>query len=85
MDTYLNVGINSFIACFIIKLYVFSAGFSEDSDYTSDFNFPVNGQIPNAATSQYLPVALQAQGNQPTPGKGFTIGILFKKGIPIRK
>eukprot|EP00093_Oithona_nana_P002561 02561.XXX_38193_41566_1 [CDS] Oithona nana genome sequencing. len=30
-----------------------SAGFSEDSDYTSDFNFPVNGQIPNAATSQY--------------------------------
>ena len=72
------MGINSFISCFIIKLYVFSAGFSEDSDYTSDFNFPVNGQIPNAATSQYLPVALQAQGNQPTPGKGFTIGILFK-------
>ena len=40
----------------------FSAGFSEDSDYTSDFNFPVNGQIPNAATSQYLPVALHARG-----------------------
>ena len=34
--------------------FLFSAGFSEDSDYTSDFNFPVNGQIPNAATSQYL-------------------------------
>ena len=33
----------------------FSAGLSEDSDYTSDFNFPVNnGQIPNATSSQYL-------------------------------
>lgn len=42
----------------------FSAGFSEDSDYTSDFNFPVNGQIPNAATSQYLPVALHQQSRQ---------------------
>ena len=42
----------------------FLAGFSEDSDYTSDLNFPVNGQIPNAATSQYLPVALNARGNQ---------------------
>ena len=39
-----------------------SAGFSEDSDYTSDFNFPVNGQIPNAATSQYLPIALHTRG-----------------------
>ena len=64
---------------FYNKIICFSAGFSEDSDYTSDFNFPVNGQIPNAATSQYLPVALQAQSNQPTPGKDFTIGILFQK------
>lgn len=39
-----------------------SAGFSEDSDYTSDINFPVNGQIPNAATSQYLPIALHRSG-----------------------
>ena len=39
---------------FQIPKIVISAGFSEDSDYTSDFNFPVNGQIPNAATSQYL-------------------------------
>ena len=35
----------------------FSAGYSEDSDYTSDVNFPVNGQFPNAATSQYLQVS----------------------------
>merc|ERR1711953_399252 len=36
------------------RMYPSHSGFSEDSDYTSDFNFPVNGQIPNAAASQYL-------------------------------
>ena len=35
---------------------IVTAGYSEDSDYTSDVNFPVNGQFPNAATSQYLQV-----------------------------
>ena len=57
----------------------FSAGFSEDSDYTSDLNFPVNGQIPNAATSQYLPVALNAQGNQGIPA-GDQVGLLQELG-----
>ena len=51
-----------FISQILIFLCIISAGFSEDSDYTSDFNFPVNGQIPNAATSQYLPVALHSRG-----------------------
>ena len=40
----------------IIKSVIVTAGYSEDSDYTSDVNFPVNGQFPNAATSQYLQV-----------------------------
>jgi len=36
--------------------YLSHSGYSEDSDYTSDVNFPVagQGQFPNAATSQYL-------------------------------
>ncbi len=37
-------------------LALISAGYSEDSDYTSDVNFPINGPYPNAATSQYLQV-----------------------------
>ena len=43
---------------FKCKIPLFSAGYSEDSDYTSDVNFPVNGQFPNAATSQYLQVTI---------------------------
>ena len=35
-----------------------AAGYSEDSDYTSDVNFPVNGHFPNAPASQYLQVRL---------------------------
>lgn len=31
------------------------AGFSEDSDYTSDVNFPVNGPLSNPSGSNYLP------------------------------
>ena len=34
-----------------------AAGYSEDSDYTSDVNFPVNGHFPNAPASQYLQVS----------------------------
>eukprot|EP00095_Tigriopus_kingsejongensis_P005547 snap_masked-scaffold131_size323982-processed-gene-1.0 protein:Tk05547 transcript:snap_masked-scaffold131_size323982-processed-gene-1.0-mRNA-1 annotation:"protein-methionine sulfoxide oxidase mical3-like isoform x2" len=50
-----------------------SAGYSEDSDYTSDINFPINSQIPNAATSQYLHVAnsLQPPAGPHTPQKSF--------------
>jgi hypothetical protein len=29
------------------------AGYSEDSDYTSDLNYPVGGQNPNSSASQY--------------------------------
>ena len=43
---------------------LFPAGFSEDSDYTSEFNFPVNGQIPNAATSQYLTTAFHPRSSE---------------------
>eukprot|EP00094_Tigriopus_californicus_P005576 TCALIF_05373-PA protein Name:"Protein of unknown function" AED:0.48 eAED:0.48 QI:0/0.16/0/0.28/0.83/0.85/7/0/2053 len=47
-------------------------GFSEDSDYTSDINFPINSQIPNAATSQYLQAANNLQPPVPsTPQKSF--------------
>ena len=35
-----------------------AAGYSEDSDYTSDVNFPVNGHFPNAPASQYLQARL---------------------------
>ncbi len=38
--------------------FLIPAGYSEDSDYTSDVNFPVlNSQFPHAAASQYLTVA----------------------------
>lgn len=48
----------------------FSAGFSEDSDYTSDINFPINSHVPNAATSQYLQAANNLQPPIPnTPQK----------------
>ena len=48
----------SFFLFNILIFNVISAGYSEDSDYTSDVNFPVagQGQFPNAATSQYLQV-----------------------------
>lgn len=29
-------------------------GYSEDSDYTSDLNYPVPGQNPNSSASQYV-------------------------------
>ena len=35
-----------------------AAGYSEDSDYTSEVNLPVNGLFPNAPASQYLQVSL---------------------------
>ncbi len=53
-------------------LSFFLAGYSADSDYHSDVNFPVNCVNPNAATSQYLQVdpaaaaaAAMAPGTQP--------------------
>jgi hypothetical protein len=44
------------------NLALISAGYSEDSDYTSDVNFPINGPYPNAATSQYLQVGKERKG-----------------------
>ncbi|XP_058796060.1 putative uncharacterized protein DDB_G0282133 [Phymastichus coffea] len=35
------------------------SGYSEDSDYTSDFNYPVAGQCPNSSASQFCPAANQ--------------------------
>ena len=54
----------------------FSAGYSEDSDYTSDVNFPVSGQFPNAATSQYLQVSC-------TPSWQFLLRLYLKKCVLI--
>lgn len=33
--------------------YMMNSGYSEDSDYTSDFNYPIAGQNPNSSVSQY--------------------------------
>lgn len=45
--------------------FYFLAGYSEDSDYTSDVNFPIaNAANPNAATSQYLQVVNNPQQPQ---------------------
>ena len=41
---------------------IIAAGYSEDSDYTSDVNFPVNGHFPNAPASQYLQVSISMIG-----------------------
>ena len=46
--------------------HIILAGFSEDSDYTSDLNFPINGKLPNAAassSSQYLATAFQSKNS----------------------
>lgn len=70
-----------------MMIILFLAGFSEDSDYTSDVNLPANGQIPNASSSQYLPAALTSsrsprlqRGEEPDPffydtGQGHTVCI----------
>lgn len=47
---------------FPIALYIvihFSAGYSEDSDYTSDLNYPVTGQGANSSASQFRTAANQ--------------------------
>lgn len=41
------------------KLSKFSAGYSEDSDYTSDLNYPVGGQGANSSASQFRTAANQ--------------------------
>ena len=61
------VGDKEFLRLFIVqvfllsdqKLYKFSAGYSEDSDYTSDLNYPVGGQGANSSASQFRTAANQ--------------------------
>lgn len=43
---------------FFFSFYQITAGVSEDSDYTSDINYPV-GQHPNSSASQFLSAANQ--------------------------
>lgn len=49
--------------CFLLTVYTFaihlSAGYSEDSDYTSDLNYPVGGQGANSSASQFRTAANQ--------------------------
>lgn len=42
-----------------IKYFFFPAGYSEDSDYTSDLNYPVGGQGANSSASQFRTAANQ--------------------------
>lgn len=53
---------HQFLRSFSIAVYVvihLSAGYSEDSDYTSDLNFPVGGQGANSSASQFRTAANQ--------------------------
>jgi hypothetical protein len=52
----------NYVTCFIV---IFEAGFSEDSDYTSDVNFPINGALSNVGASQYQARAQPSQLQQP--------------------
>lgn len=49
--------------CLLLAVYTFaihlSAGYSEDSDYTSDLNYPVGGQGANSSASQFRTAANQ--------------------------
>ena len=42
-----------------LNLNCLSAGYSEDSDYTSDLNYPVGGQGANSSASQFRTAANQ--------------------------
>lgn len=39
--------------------YLLTAGYSEDSDYTSDLNYPIGGQGANSSASQFRTAANQ--------------------------
>lgn len=43
----------------MLNLNCLSAGYSEDSDYTSDLNYPVGGQGANSSASQFRTAANQ--------------------------
>ena len=64
--TYYILSQESNLYTYIYIYHIILAGFSEDSDYTSDLNFPINGKLPNAAassSSQYLATAFQSKNS----------------------